>query len=83
MYFSVEVFRKDLDTFVASCPEFDIYSYGSSVEMAVERLKKVVGFYLESAQEMGVTLEELGLSSADEKKNLPRVSSVNQNAAVN
>lgn len=83
MYFSVEVYRKDLQTFVASCPELDIYSYGVSVEAAVNRLKKVVGFYLESADEMGVSLEELGLAHASDKNPVPRVSAINQKSAVN
>lgn len=83
MYFSVDVFQKDRETFVASCPEFDIYSYGNTIELAVDRLKKVVGFYIESAEEMGVTLEELGLSSAEEKNAAPRISSVNHRSAIN
>lgn len=83
MYFSVEVFRKDQDTYVASCPELDIYSYGRSLEAAVERLKRVVNFYLESADEMGVSLEELGLRHASEKESVPRISSLDLKSAVN
>ncbi|RMH56195.1 MAG: hypothetical protein D6679_09700 [Candidatus Hydrogenedentota bacterium] len=83
VYFSVEVYQKDPSTFVAFCPELDIYSYGRNVEIAVTRLKKVVGFYLESAEEMGMTLEELGLATGSSEEAVPRVSSVNIKAAVN
>ena len=84
MYLSVDVFRKDAETFVASCPELDIFSYGRTLETAVERLKRVVTFYLESADEMGVTLEDLGLTQhAGDESDVPRVSSVNLRAAVN
>jgi predicted RNase H-like HicB family nuclease len=82
VYFSVDVFRKDLETYVASCPELDIYAYGDSIENAVERLKRVVSFYMESAEEQGMTLEELGLSNSEEKNTVPRVSSVNLHAAI-
>lgn len=82
MYFSVEVYRKDIDTFVAFCDELDIYSYGKTIEKAVDRLKRVVNFYLESADEMGLTLEELGISDKREEK-VPRVSSLNTSEALN
>lgn len=82
MYFSVEVYRKDANTFVAFCSEFDTYSYGGSIEVAVERLKRVVNFYLESAEEMGLSLEELGVAQSGKQK-LPRVSPHNSKAALN
>lgn len=64
-FFSVEVYRRDLRTYVAACPEMDVYSYGRTVDQAVERLKKVVSFYLESADEMGLSLGELGLKEGE------------------
>ncbi len=63
MYFSVEVYKKDRVTFVASCPEMGVFSYGLCVEQAVDRLKQVVQFYIDSSQEMGLSLEELGVRS--------------------
>jgi predicted RNase H-like HicB family nuclease len=83
VYFSVDVFRKDAETYVASCPELDIFSYGHTLESAVERLKRVVSFYLESADEMGVSIEDLGLRRERAESDVPRVSSVNFRAAVN
>lgn len=82
MYFSVEVYRKDTATFVAFCKELNIYSYGVSIDVAVDRLKRVVGFYLESAEEMGMSLEELGLTQVDARP-VPRVTAHNFKAAVN
>ena len=38
----------DCPYFVAKCKELDIYSYGSTSENAVERLKKVISFYIQS-----------------------------------
>lgn len=63
MYFSVEVYKKDKLTFVASCPEMGVFSYGGTVEQAVDRLKRVVQFYIDSSQEMGLSLEDLGVRS--------------------
>lgn len=82
MYFSVDVYRKDPETYVASCPELDIYAYGASIAEAVERLKRVVSFYLESAEEQGMTLEELGLANSADKTPVARVSPVNLFAAI-
>lgn len=82
MYFSVDVYRKDAETFVAFCAELNIYSYGRTIEVAVDRLKRIVGFYLEAAEEMGMSLEELGLSQQAEM-HVPRVSPHNFRAAVN
>ncbi|MEK8022701.1 MAG: hypothetical protein AAB229_02730 [Candidatus Hydrogenedentota bacterium] len=79
----MEVFRKDTETFVASCPELDIFSYGRTLESAVDRLKRVVSFYLESADEMGVSLEDLGLQNSAEKNFVPRVSSLDMKSALN
>ena len=64
-FFSGEVYRRDLRTYVAASPELDVFSYGRTVDQAVERLKRVVGFYLDSADEMGMSLEELGLKTGD------------------
>jgi len=83
MYFSVEVFRKDINTYVATCPELDVFSYGKTLECAVNRLKQIVQIYLDSADEMGMTLEELGLAPPDEKTHIPKVTSSTPITAVN
>lgn len=81
MYFSVDVFEKDPDTYMARCPELDVCSYGGSLEEAVERLKQIVNFYIESADEMGMTLEELGLAPPEEEAP-PRVSTINNDSSI-
>lgn len=82
MYFSVDVYRKDISTYVATCPELDIFAYGQTLDMAVNRLKRIVQFYMESAEEMGMTLEELGLAPLAEK-NVQKVSAANPTAPLN
>lgn len=84
MYFSIEVYRKNQETFVAYCDDLNVYSYGPSIELAVDRLKKVVQFYLDSADEMGLSLEELGLIQDETNAQfIPRVTSHDLKVAVN
>ena len=47
MTLTIEIFEQDA-CFVAKCKELDIYSYGNSSENAVDRLKKVISFYIQS-----------------------------------
>lgn len=44
--------------YVASCPELDIYCYGQSEEQARSRMKKVIKFYIETANELGYQIDE-------------------------
>ncbi len=41
--------------FVASCPELDVHCFGPSREKASARLKTVIKFYFDSAQENEVS----------------------------
>ncbi len=50
MIFTIEVFKKD-NEFVAKCNELNIYTYGKNDKNAIERLRKVINFYIESAAE--------------------------------
>lgn len=63
MEFKLEVFKSEDNSFIATCPKLNIYSYGKTLDKAITRLREVVNFYLESADELGVTLEELCSSS--------------------
>lgn len=83
-FFSVEVYRRDARTFVAACPEMDVFSYGRTIDQAVERLKRIVAFYLESADEMGLSLEELGLKGGGDPNapKFPRVSQYKELASL-
>lgn len=51
--------HKSGKNFVASCPEFDIYSMARTKEQAVSRIKKVWSFYVNSAEELGLSFLEL------------------------
>jgi predicted RNase H-like HicB family nuclease len=66
MVFTIEIV-KDEKQFIAKCKELNVYSYGSSSEKAVQRLKKVISFYIQSAAEY------LDVDSPEAKKNLPPV----------
>ncbi|MBU2599521.1 hypothetical protein KJ849_02955 [bacterium] len=57
----IEVFKKEeeRDAYIASCPKLDVYGCGKSIEEAIYRLKKILNFYVESADELGISLEEL------------------------
>lgn len=63
MEFTVEVFRDKENRYIASCPKLEIYSYGHTMDKAINRLEKVVAFYMDSARELGVTLEEVCLGN--------------------
>lgn len=63
MEFKLEVFKSKDNTFIATCPKLNIYTYGKTLEKAISRLKEVINFYIESADELGMTLEELCNSS--------------------
>ena len=38
--------------YVASCPELDVHCFGPSKEKATDRLKSVIQFYFDSAQDI-------------------------------
>lgn len=59
MDISVEVYRDKDNTYVASCPKLDVYSHGETLNKAVNRLREIVNFYVEAADELGLSLEEL------------------------
>ncbi|MBN1899437.1 MAG: hypothetical protein JW827_11720 [Spirochaetes bacterium] len=50
MTLTVEVYKKNKE-FIAKCKELNLYSYGQSSEKAVQRLHKIINFYLQSADE--------------------------------
>ena len=44
------IFKKN-SNFVAKCKELDIYSYGQTSEAAIQRLRQVISFYVQSVGE--------------------------------
>lgn len=61
MVFTIEIV-KNQEEFIAKCKELNIYSYGDSSEKAVQRLKKVIGFYVQAA------CDYLDVDTADVKR---------------
>ncbi len=45
--------------FIANCPELDINCYGSDQSEAIERIKDVIHFYIDSAKDLGLDVENL------------------------
>jgi len=45
--------------FIARCPELDINCYGTEKKEAIRRIKDVLQFYLDSAKELGMEVENL------------------------
>lgn len=45
--------------FIANCPELDINCYGSDKDEAMQRIRKVIVFYIESAKELGLDINPL------------------------
>ncbi|MCS6985632.1 MAG: type II toxin-antitoxin system HicB family antitoxin [Leptospiraceae bacterium] len=56
MDLSIKVWPKDGE-YVASCPELDVFTFGQSPQQAVERLKKVIVFYAETASQLGYKID--------------------------
>ena len=48
------VIKKENDQYVAICPEFDVSSFGETVEEANDNLKEATSLYLEGIEELKV-----------------------------
>jgi len=62
----MKVYEKDGE-FVASCPELDVYTYGETADQARARLKHVIAFYADTAQQMGYKIDAGELLSSMQK----------------
>lgn len=70
MYLDVEVYLNpnQENSYVAACPELEIYSYAESAPKAIERLEAILKFYMTHAPEYGITREKLQEMSVDKQK---------------
>lgn len=59
--------------FIASCPELDIFTYGSDQNQARRRLQQVLVFYAETATEMGYKIVPGELLSSLQNNSAPDV----------
>ncbi|HOO72213.1 MAG TPA: hypothetical protein PK926_10665 [Spirochaetota bacterium] len=56
---------------IANCPELDINCYGSNKDEAIRRIGSVINFYINSAKELGLDVENLSEIVIDgEKKSI-------------
>jgi predicted RNase H-like HicB family nuclease len=55
--------------FIANCPELDINCYGADKNEAMQRIRKVIAFYIESARELGLDINPLKNISIDGSDN--------------
>lgn len=62
----MRVYEKEGE-FVASCPELDVYTYGTDAEEARRRLKHVIAFYASTAQDLGYKIDASELLSSLQK----------------
>jgi len=58
MKISVQVIEAE-NEYIATCPELDINCYGYDKKEAVNRIEKVIQFYIESAKELGLDVDSL------------------------
>lgn len=57
MKISVKLHKHD-NRYIATCPELEVSCYGCSKPEAQNRITKVISFYIDSAKEMGMDVED-------------------------
>jgi predicted RNase H-like HicB family nuclease len=58
MNISINLLKSE-NEFIASCPELEINCYGKNKIEAVRRIKNVLQFYMHSAKELGLDIENI------------------------
>lgn len=56
MILSVKIIKSRYD-YIARCPDLDVNCYGKNEEDALNRMKHVIQFYLDAAEEFGIEIE--------------------------
>jgi hypothetical protein len=57
MKISVTLIKQE-DGVIANCPELEISCYASNATEATNRIKKVISFYIDSARDMGIEVQD-------------------------
>jgi predicted RNase H-like HicB family nuclease len=70
MKISVNLIKHD-NEFIANCPELDINCFGSNKNEALKRIKNVIYFYVESARDLGLDVENLHEIMIDGESRIP------------
>jgi len=55
----LQVVKEGYQGYIASYPKLQIYSYGKTIQEAIWRLKEIIKFYIDSSEELGISLENL------------------------
>lgn len=66
MKLSIKLIEKN-NEFIATCPELDISCYASNKLEAIKRIQSILYFYMQSAQELGFSVENFETIDVDGK----------------
>ena len=75
MKITVNLIKMD-DEFIANCPELDINCYGSNKSEALKRIQSVIYFYIDSAKELGLDVENLQEILIDGESTKPEITKI-------
>ena len=67
MRISINLIEKE-NVYIANCPELDINCYGENKRQAVRRIQQVIEFYIQSAKDLGLDVEEFNEVSVEGRK---------------
>jgi predicted RNase H-like HicB family nuclease len=82
MKLSAEVIKSEKE-YIARCPELDINCYGYDKKEAIRRLRSVIKFYIASAKELGLEIDELAAISLNGETNFENQIDSNRSSSVN
>lgn len=69
--------------YIANCPELDINCYGSDKDEAMRRIRVVINFYINSAKELGISINPLKDISFNESEIRHFSCMMTQNNSIN
>lgn len=75
MRITVNLIKMD-NEFIANCPELDINCYGENKHEALKRIQNVIYFYIDSAKELGLDVENLQEIMIDGEATKPEVAKI-------
>jgi predicted RNase H-like HicB family nuclease len=82
MKLSAELIKSEKE-YIARCPELDINCYGYDKDEAIRRLRSVIRFYIASAKELGLEIDELTAISINGEDDFENQLKSNRSSSVN
>ncbi|MGQ9848166.1 MAG: hypothetical protein ACUVQP_11805 [Bacteroidales bacterium] len=64
MKLSIKLIERNHE-YIATCPELDISCYASNKNEAIKRIQNILFFYMQSAQELGFSVESFETIDVD------------------